>query len=103
MNIGYCFVTIVELWGLYQGLIMAWNHGVRYLNVKIDRLCVKQLVDNPMVKVNELYPLVSSTKEITTRDWNITINHIYREANFVVDFLASYASSLPSYFLQFPG
>ena len=29
------------------------------------------------------------------RDWQITIQHIYREANFSADFMAKLAGSLP--------
>ena len=40
MNIGICSITIAELWGLYQGLILAWQMGIRLLVVEIDSLCV---------------------------------------------------------------
>ncbi|KAH9751354.1 putative ribonuclease H protein [Citrus sinensis] len=36
MNIGYCSVTIAELWGVYQGLVMAWDHGIRWLLVDVN-------------------------------------------------------------------
>lgn len=35
MNIGSCLVTVAKLSGLCQGLIMAWNHGVCWLIVKV--------------------------------------------------------------------
>ncbi|KAH9735416.1 putative ribonuclease H protein [Citrus sinensis] len=40
MNIGNCLVTMAELWGLYQGLILAWNKGIRWLRVEVDSRCV---------------------------------------------------------------
>ncbi|KAH9678865.1 putative ribonuclease H protein [Citrus sinensis] len=49
MNIRICYVTIAELWGLYQGLVLAW----------------------------------------------VSVHHIYCEANFAADFLASHALTLP--------
>lgn len=33
MNINFCSITDVELWGLYQGLVMSWIYGVRWLLV----------------------------------------------------------------------
>ena len=35
------------------------------------------------------------------RDWQITIKHIYREANFVADFMTKLAGSLPLGFHDF--
>ena len=39
MMIGSCSVTVAELWGLYQGLQLAWNFGIRKLKVETDSLC----------------------------------------------------------------
>lgn len=36
MNIDFCSITDVELWGLYQGLVMSWNYGVRWLLVEVE-------------------------------------------------------------------
>lgn len=39
MNIGSCLVTVAKFSGLCQGLIMAWNHGVCWLIVKVLAMC----------------------------------------------------------------
>lgn len=49
MNIGICWVTVAELWGLYQGLLVAWQHGCRWLSTEVDSLCVTQLVSTPVI------------------------------------------------------
>ena len=36
INIGVCSITKVDLWGMYQGLILAWNKGIRLLIVEVD-------------------------------------------------------------------
>lgn len=36
MNIGLCSITNSKLWGHYQGLIMAWNRGIRSLLAEVD-------------------------------------------------------------------
>lgn len=94
MNIGCCLVTVAKLSGLCQGLIMAWNHGVCWLIVKVFSLCATQLVANCVVSINGFYLLVSFIKELTNRAWKIPITYMYCEANFIADFIASYASSL---------
>lgn len=40
LNIGCCSITIAELWGLYQGLLIAWEIGIRWILVEVDSLCV---------------------------------------------------------------
>lgn len=39
MNIGSCSVMVAEFWGLLQGLSIAWEKGIRWLNVEVDSLC----------------------------------------------------------------
>ena len=43
MKIGESSVTMAKLWGLYQGLTLAWNAGIRRLLVEVDNLCVDDL------------------------------------------------------------
>ena len=68
MNIGYCSVIVAELWGVYQGLVMAWNHGIRWLLVEVDSQCVVQMLNNLEEMTNEYSPLVSSIKELIHRN-----------------------------------
>ncbi|KAH9735402.1 putative ribonuclease H protein [Citrus sinensis] len=93
MNIGSCSVTVAELWGLYQGLNIAWQNGIRWLQVEVDNICILLLVTTPMITTNELSPLIKSIKDLISHSWCITITHVYREANFAADFLANHALS----------
>ena len=40
MNIGNCTILRAELWGLFQGLSLAWSIGVRKLHVECDNKLV---------------------------------------------------------------
>ncbi|KAH9680935.1 hypothetical protein KPL71_026743 [Citrus sinensis] len=102
MNIGSCSVTVAELWGLYQGLNISWQNGIRWLQVEVDSICILRLVTTPMITTNELSPLIKSIKDLISRSWCITINHVYREANFAADFLANHALSFPLGLHLFP-
>ena len=93
MNIGICSVTIAELWGLYQGLILAWQMGIILLVVEIDSLCVTQLLNKK--SLNATLSLVNDILGLLSRDWQVSVHHVYREANFGADFMASHALSLP--------
>ncbi|KAH9757265.1 hypothetical protein KPL71_016337 [Citrus sinensis] len=95
MYLGTCSVTMAELWGLYQGLLLAWNKGIRWLYAEVDSRCVTQLVKNNMVNYNEFSPLIRAIQELIRRNWRVEITHVYREANFAADCLATLACSLP--------
>ena len=58
MMIGFCSVTVAELWSLYQGLQLAWNFGIRRLKVETDSLCFTQLLAKPSLTSNEYAPLI---------------------------------------------
>ena len=53
MNIGYCSVTVAELYGVYQGLVMAWDHNVCWLLIEVASRCVVQILNNLKVMTNE--------------------------------------------------
>ena len=95
MNIRYCSVIVAELWGVYQDLMMAWDHNVCWLLVEVNSQCVVQQLNNLEEINNEYSPLVSSIKELIHRNWHISVNHIYREANFTADSIANYATDFP--------
>ncbi|CAN1824593.1 Putative ribonuclease H protein At1g65750 [Linum perenne] len=73
MNLGKCSITRAEIRGALKGIKRAWMAGYRRLEVQLDS----------QVAV-----------AILATDWEITINHVYREANHVTDFLASLRHSL---------
>lgn len=95
MNIRLCSIILTELWGLYQGLILAWNRGIKSLLVEADSLCMTQLWENQDDTLNALSPLVKSIKALLAQNWQVFIHHIDRKANIAADFLATLALSLP--------
>ncbi|KAH9705377.1 hypothetical protein KPL70_011849 [Citrus sinensis] len=95
MNIGFGSVTTAELWGLFQGLNIAWDRGIHYLIVEVDSQCVSQLISSTSLMPNAHFSLITAIKELMNRQWLITIKHIYREANFAADSMAKLAGSLP--------
>ena len=102
MMIGSCSITVAELWGMYKGLQLAWDSGIRRLKVETDSLCVTQLVARSSVISNEYAPLVQAIKDYLKLDWHVSIAHIYREANFAADYMANLAISLPLGFIVYP-
>ena len=57
-------MTMAELWGLYQGLHLVWNKGIRWLCAEVDSRYITQLVMNNRVTSNELAPLIRAIQEL---------------------------------------
>ena len=95
MNIGECPVVMAELWGLYQGLVLAWDAGIKCLLVEVDSLCISQMISKQVVVPNISYALVVAVQNLLNRNWQVSLTHIFREANSVADFMANMAHSLP--------
>lgn len=36
LNIGVCSAPLAELWGVYHGLFMAWEHRVTRVELEVD-------------------------------------------------------------------
>ncbi|KAH9742595.1 hypothetical protein KPL70_002999 [Citrus sinensis] len=81
MMIGSCSITVAELWGLK-------------LQVEIDSRCVLQLVTKPSLEINHYAPLIQAIKDYLKMDWQVSISHIYREANFAADYMVNLAFSI---------
>ncbi|KAH9803418.1 putative ribonuclease H protein [Citrus sinensis] len=67
--------------------------GLRLLVVEIDSLCITQLLHRK--SFHATLPLVNDILGLLSRDWQVSVHHVYREANFAADFMASHALTLP--------
>ena len=64
MNISSTSITGAELWNLYQGLLQAWNLGIKKLQVDVDSSCVTKLIENQICGPNPHYQITCSIKEL---------------------------------------
>ncbi|KAL9437497.1 hypothetical protein AB3S75_023376 [Citrus x aurantiifolia] len=95
VNLGTCSVLSAELWGLLHGLKMAWENGFRRVQVGVDNKSVVQLLKMDSVSDTENAALIKTIRELLERDWSVHLEHVYREANYAADFLASYSLNSP--------
>ncbi|KAH9716124.1 reverse transcriptase domain-containing protein [Citrus sinensis] len=95
VNLGTCSVLSAELWGLLHGLRMAWEYGFRRIQVGVDNKSVVHLVTMASVPDNENATLIKAIRDLLERDWSVQLKHVYREANYAADFLASYSLNSP--------
>ncbi|CAN1784074.1 Putative ribonuclease H protein At1g65750 [Linum perenne] len=75
-----------ELRGIVEGMRLAWDKGVRKLNIQTDSRAAVAILHNESETTHRHASL--------NRDWEVSINHIYREANSAADYLANLGHSL---------
>ncbi|CAA7022190.1 unnamed protein product [Microthlaspi erraticum] len=94
LNIGMCTAPLAELWGVYYGLVIAWERRSQRVELEVDSEVVVGFLKSGISEVNPLSFLVCLCHGLISRDWIVRISHVYREANRLADGLANYASSL---------
>ena len=88
-NKGVGSIIEAELWGLYEGLLMAWNSGYKKVLVESDCLEVVQLMHKVTKPNHPCFSIIQSCKNLMLADWDCSVNHVYREGNKLADGLAS--------------
>ena len=84
---------IVEVWGAFCGLKLAWDRGLQNVLLEMDSTSAISLITD---KVNPLHPFASVIKrvhDLIQSSWNVRIKHVFREANRATDGLANLGHS----------
>ncbi|KAK9006348.1 hypothetical protein V6N11_035389 [Hibiscus sabdariffa] len=88
-----------ELWSLYVGLQLAWDHGVTFLQIQTNCKRVLELLHDPNVESCPI-SLVRSIHQFWCRAWYVDLIWIPRLSNKATDNLARFAN-LSSFDLSF--
>ncbi|CAN1808083.1 Putative ribonuclease H protein At1g65750 [Linum perenne] len=88
-NLGSCSVVRAEIFGVVEGMSLAWEKGIRRLRIQSDSAMAVSLLSKDSHNNHQFAALVERFKDLIARDWEVTIEHIYREANMAADFLAN--------------
>ncbi|KAL4319435.1 hypothetical protein GQ457_18G004670 [Hibiscus cannabinus] len=88
-----------ELWALYVGIQLAWDHGVNFLQFQTDCKRVLELLHDPNVESCPI-SLVRSIHQFWRRAWYVDLIWIPRSSNKAADSLARFAN-LSSFDLLF--
>ncbi|KAG7576302.1 Ribonuclease H domain [Arabidopsis thaliana x Arabidopsis arenosa] len=100
LHIGICSAPMAELWGIYYGLVIAWERGYRRVELEVDSELVVGFVQSGVSDGHPLSFLVRLCQGFFSRDWLVRVTHVYREANRLADGLANYAFTLGLGFLH---
>ncbi|CAN1781286.1 Putative ribonuclease H protein At1g65750, partial [Linum perenne] len=94
MNLGSCSIMRAELRSIVEGTKRAWNLGIRNLRIQSDSAAAVRMLTSPDYVSNQHDSLIQQFVELSSRDWRITVQHIYRKANFAADYMANLGHSL---------
>ncbi|CAN1137163.1 Putative ribonuclease H protein At1g65750, partial [Linum perenne] len=93
-NLGVCSIMRAELRGIVEGMRLAWDRGIRKLCIQSDSKAAVSILS----KVDDLdhrhASLVEQFQALKNRDWEVSIHHIFREANNAADYLAKMGHDL---------
>ena len=80
---------MAELAAVRQGLAMAWNVGVRLLQLELDyRIVLTWLTNKNMNYPTNMLLLICDCRNLLDQEWEVHVQHVYREANGCADALA---------------
>ncbi|CAN1763773.1 Putative ribonuclease H protein At1g65750, partial [Linum perenne] len=91
-NIGDCLITRAELRAIVQGLHLAWAAGIRKVVVQSDSRAALAILQSGDTALQHA-ALVAEFRELCTRSWEVSLVHVFREANFAADYLANLGHS----------
>ncbi|KAK7306677.1 hypothetical protein VNO77_44629 [Canavalia gladiata] len=88
-----CPEVVAEIWGIYHGLLKAWDLQFQRVIIETDSVtAVQLLLHEPANKRNKLlsyaYP-IALCRELIQRGWVIKVQYILREGNLCADWLAN--------------
>ncbi|PWA44555.1 hypothetical protein CTI12_AA523610 [Artemisia annua] len=90
-NYGICTVTRSEILALLRGILMARDAGIKKLIIKVDSQVVVQLMEGETSCYSPAVLIVHKCRELLRRsDWEVKLEHCYREANRAADWLANH-------------
>ncbi|KAE8735031.1 putative Bifunctional inhibitor/lipid-transfer protein/seed storage 2S albumin superfamily protein [Hibiscus syriacus] len=80
--------TQAELWAIYVGLQIAWDHGFEFLVIQSDSMEIVNLLNKSDAHSSPL-PLVRAIEKLRKQAWVTTIQYISRKGNSLADTIAN--------------
>ncbi|GAU47307.1 hypothetical protein TSUD_283760 [Trifolium subterraneum] len=93
-GLGSCSAVIAELWGVAEGLSYAKRLGFTAVELNVDSIVVAQAVKSGNSNSPVGLPLVKHIRRVLNSDWEIKVEHAYRESNKCADAMANVGCQL---------
>ena len=68
INLGGCSALVVEVWGAWHALHIAWARGCKKVILKLDSMVVIQLIKNDTKSINAANRLVMDIRRMLELD-----------------------------------
>ncbi|KAK2422059.1 Polynucleotidyl transferase, ribonuclease H superfamily protein [Trifolium repens] len=88
-HLGTCNAYIAELWGVLDGLKLAYERGFKKIELHIDSNAMVQTLQSTRDGSVVGWRLIHEIRRLLAMDWEVKICHSYREANACADALAN--------------
>lgn len=85
---GDCSIDKAELWGILHGLRLAWNRGIRFVELETDSESSVRMIQNNVGSKHPLFVFIQEIRQLISRDWECHVKYIPRQKNQVADWLA---------------
>ncbi|CAN1830445.1 Putative ribonuclease H protein At1g65750 [Linum perenne] len=85
---GDCSITRADMGAIVQGMKLAWDLGIRKLLVQFDSKVAVAILQKEDTDHQHAI-LASEFRELFSRRWDVSLTHVFREANFCADYLAN--------------
>jgi ribonuclease HI len=100
-NLGMCSAYVAELWGVFEGLRYARSLGFNRVELNVDSSVVNQVLRKPGYGRPLGGSLVMRIRKLLELDWEVVIDHVYREANKCADMLANIGCTLDTHMVYY--
>ncbi|CAN1812888.1 Putative ribonuclease H protein At1g65750 [Linum perenne] len=103
-NIDNFSVIRAEIKAIIKGLKIAWSIGIRKVAIQFDFRAAVSILQQDESSAPQHKTLVAEFHELRSREWDLSLSHIYREANCATDHLANlgHSFSVGMYLFHFP-
>ncbi|KAL5780209.1 hypothetical protein ACOSQ2_010946 [Xanthoceras sorbifolium] len=89
VNKGRGCVLKDELWGIFEGLKIAWDAGFRRIIVESNSKSIVDLLLSGFSDEHPLFSLLDSCRALIKGYWICLVQHVYRELNRTIDGIAN--------------
>ena len=93
--------VMVELWALRDGLYLAFQLGINFLEIELDAKVIVEMINRTYCSNRKHSPLLHDCRSLLARFTQARVVHVFREANKCTDFLARRGCSMREDFVIF--
>jgi ribonuclease HI len=86
-------VLYTEIMAILHGLELCWENGFRNVTCYSDSLQAVTLIKTGVSHHHHFANEIQRVRQLLSKDWNIVINHTFREGNACADLLAKMGAS----------